>query len=187
MTAGIARRLAALLYESLLVAAIVLVAGFALAPFVSPGSAAGAPLLTVPGPAALVFQFCALFAVLAAYFVWSWSDGRRTLPMKTWQLALVTPGGGALTRRIALARYLAAWIGPVLAVLTWSLAHSRWSVLLLATNYCWVWFDRDGQFLHDRIAGSRVVNTSKPGRSAPGTSERDPEGDQHHPEDRWRQ
>lgn len=156
-SAGLARRLAALLYEAMIAAAIVLVAGFALAPLISLGPASGGPALGVPGPAALVFQFCALFAVLAAYFVGCWSGGRRTLPMKTWHLALVTRSGDPLTGRVALARYLAGWLGPALATLAYALSQSRWSALFALANYVWAWVDRDGVFLHDRIAGSRLI------------------------------
>ncbi len=88
--AGLGRRFAALVYELLLVTAIVLVTGFAALPLVSPG-ASGA--LAMPGPAQRVILFCLEFAVLAGYFTWSWSRGRRTLPMKTWRLGLALPDG----------------------------------------------------------------------------------------------
>jgi uncharacterized RDD family membrane protein YckC len=158
--ASLARRLAALAYESLLVAAVVLVAGFALAPLVTP-AAADVRELRLPGVAQRVILFCALFALAALYFVTSWSDGRRTLAMKAWRIRIADAAGGAIDRRRALARYLAAWTGPALAVLAYALlethrlgAHAAW---LVALNFLWALIDRDRQFLHDRIAGTRIV------------------------------
>lgn len=156
--AGLSRRFAALVYELLLLTAIVLVTGFAALPLVSPG---GGGALAVPGLPQRVILFCLLFAVLAWYFAWSWSRGRRTLPMKTWRLALVRADGGQVSVRTALARYLATWIGPALAVAGYAVlrptglgAHAAW---LVALNFLWAFVDPARQFLHDRIAGTRIV------------------------------
>lgn len=158
--AGLGRRFAALVYELLLVTAIVLVTGFAALPLVSPG-ASGA--LAMPGPAQRVILFCLEFAVLAGYFTWSWSRGRRTLPMKTWRLGLALPDGAPVSVRTALARYLATWIGPALAVGAYAAlrpaglgAHAAW---LVAFNFLWAFVDPGRQFLHDRIAGTRLVQS----------------------------
>ena len=156
--ASLARRFAALAYELLLLAAVVLVTGFVALPLVTPGQAIG---LTVPGLPQRVFLFCLVFAVLAAYFTWTWSGGRRTLPMKTWRLALVLADGEPVPPRSALMRYLAAWIGPALAVAAYGAlhplglgAHAAW---LVGFNFLWAFVDPARQFLHDRIAGTRIV------------------------------
>lgn len=156
--AGLVRRFAALAYELLLLTAIVLVTGFAALPLVSPG-ASGA--LAVPGLPQRVVLFCLEFAVVAAYFTWSWSRGRRTLPMKTWRLAVVRADGATVPVRTALARYLATWIGPALAVAAYAAlrpsglgAHAAW---LVAFNFLWAFVDPARQFLHDRLAGTRIV------------------------------
>jgi hypothetical protein len=47
-----------------------------------------------------------LFVVGAAYFGWSWTGGRRTLPMQTWRLRLVQTGGGAVTAAL---EFAATW------------------------------------------------------------------------------
>jgi uncharacterized RDD family membrane protein YckC len=159
--ARLVRRLGALLYELLLVVAIVFVASFLALPLISPGHSRSVDALTVPALPARVALFCMLFAVLASYFVWSWSGGRRTLPMKTWRLKLVLANGQPLTTKVALLRYLAAWIGPTLALAAYALlhrygqgAHALW---LIALNFLWAFVDPDRQFLHDRIAGTRIV------------------------------
>ncbi len=158
--ASLVQRVAALAYETLLVAAIVIVAGFVLAPLVTP-AATGRWELRMPALADRALIFCALFAVTAAYFVFSWSGGRRTLAMKTWRLRLVALDGGTLERKRALARYLAAWIGPGLALVAYAAlrprglgAHAVW---LVAFNFIWALIDPQRQFLHDRIAGTRII------------------------------
>lgn len=157
-SAGLARRFAALAYELLLLTAVVLVVGFAALPLVSPTAGGG---LTVPALPQRVFLFCLLFGALAGYFTWSWSGGRRTLPMKTWRLALVDPDGAPPSARTALARYLATWIGPALALAAYAAlrplglgAHAAW---LVAFNFLWAFVDPDRRFLHDRVAGTRIV------------------------------
>jgi uncharacterized RDD family membrane protein YckC len=82
-----------------------------------------------------------LFLVLMFYFVWFWLNGGQTLPMKTWKLRLVDQSGNPIRPLQAILRYLAAW--P--------------SILLLGLGILWALFDRDGQFLHDRIAGTRII------------------------------
>ena len=156
--AGLVRRFAALAYELLLLTAIVLVTGFAALPLVSPGASG---TLAVPGLPQRVVLFCLEFAVLAAYFTWCWSRGRRTLPMKTWRLAVVRADGTTVPVRTALARYLATWIGPALAVAAYAAlrssglgAHAAW---LVAFNFLWAFVDPARQFLHDRLAGTRIV------------------------------
>ena len=74
-------------------------------------------------------------AVFAGYFLWSWLRGGQTLAMKAWKIRLVdvTPGK-------ALLRF-------VLALL---LVPTGLSILA-------VFFDRERQFLHDRLAGTRLV------------------------------
>ena len=158
VVATLPRRLAALLYEALLVTALVFVLGFAMLPLVSPRASGALGVPPAPQRAAL---FCVTFAVLALYFTWCWSDGRRTLAQKSWRLALSRRDGSVPGRRTALARYLAAWIGPALAVIAYvplhSLglgAHAAW---LVGFNFLFALIDRERQFLHDRMAGTRVV------------------------------
>jgi uncharacterized RDD family membrane protein YckC len=74
--------------------------------------------------------------VFAAYFLWCWLRGGQTLAMKAWRIRLieVTPGK-------ALLRFVLA-------------------VVLLPISIVWALFDRDRQFLHDRLAGTRLVKTN---------------------------
>ena len=89
-------------------------------------------------------------AVCGAYFVWFWSRGGQTLPMKTWRIRVVRLDGAALDRALALNRYLLALLG----------------LLAAGLGFAWALVDRDRQFLHDRLAGTALVDaTSAPPRA----------------------
>ena len=160
--AGLARRLAATVYDSLLLGALALLLGFLLMPLLGlPVTAPGERLPLLP-PGARAVSFAAILAGCGAYCGWMWSDGRRTLAMRTWHLAIATRAGAPPGKVRALCRYLAWWIGPVCAVsmhvLLRPTGHGRWALALLALNYAWALVDSDRQFLHDRVAGTRIVH-----------------------------
>jgi uncharacterized RDD family membrane protein YckC len=76
-----------------------------------------------------------IVTVFAAYFLWCWLRGGQTLAMKAWHIRLVD-----VTPQKALIRLLVAG-------------------LLLPVSILWAMFDRDRQFLHDRLAGTRLRST----------------------------
>jgi len=134
-TPGMARRLACMLYESLVVFAVLLI-GFLL------------PQIVLNAFGVVVSRkllWLHTLALLMIYFVWFWLNGGQTLPMKTWKLVLIGDDGRRLRPLQAVLRYLLAW--P--------------SVLLCGIGIFWAFFDKDRQFLHDRIAGTRIVYTDK--------------------------
>ena len=160
--AGLAVRLAALTYEALLLAAIGLATGFVMLPLITPLRGA---VLVVPAAAGRWTLGVAVVAAWGAYAVWCWSGGRRTLPMKTWRLRLERRDGAALRKADALARFAAAWIGPLAALGAFTLLHRRGhgvhAASLLALNYAWALVDPAGQFLHDRLARTRIVRDAR--------------------------
>lgn len=128
--AGLVRRLASLVYDGVLLFGIIFVAGYL---FVALARDAQS------GPLRLSFQIY-LLAVCGSYFVFCWVRSGQTLAMKTWGLRLVSASGGAIAAPRALLRYLLAIV-------------SVGSGLGLV----WALFDREGHFLHDRLAGTRIV------------------------------
>lgn len=104
-------------------------------------------------PARTVFQ-AYLVAVAGSYFVFFRTRG-QTLPMKTWRLQVADAHGERLTRSRALWRYLYAALGTVLA----------------GVGFVWACIDRDREFLHDRLAGTRILNAG-PEPARPQTSSR---------------
>jgi uncharacterized RDD family membrane protein YckC len=130
-TPSIARRVASMLYESMLLFAVA---------FASTGlfylASGGA---SVSGWLRHVLQLY-LLVVFAAYFLWCWRRGGQTLAMKAWHIRLVVPGRERVPSGKALLRFvLAAVLVPTGISLLWAL------------------FDAQAQFLHDRLAGTRLV------------------------------
>lgn len=107
-----------------------------------------------------------LFLVLGLYFVWFWMRG-QTLPMKTWRIRLVTLQGRPLTAKRAAARYLLAWCWFVPGLLlAWALDTHGWTAVCIVTANVVAWtltarIHPSRQFLHDRIAGTQVINVAK--------------------------
>lgn len=139
--AGLRRRLASMLYESMLLLGVLALTF--LVPYLILGAAAG---LTPPGWVLWIH----VFVVVGAYFIWYWRRGGQTLAMQTWRLKIVdaTDGRAASLRR-SLLRYVLAW--P--------------SVLLCGFGLLWALVDRDRQFLHDRLAGTCIVLLPAPRKS----------------------
>lgn len=107
-----------------------------------------------------------LFFVLGIYFIWLWTHGGQTLPMKTWRIRVVAADGSALSPWRALARYLLAWLWfvPGLAIASLAQAHG-WMLVLFPAINCALWamtvlLDKDRQFLHDHLAGTRLIVAS---------------------------
>lgn len=105
-----------------------------------------------------------LFVVLGVYFVWFWMHGGQTLAMKTWRIRLVGPHGAPLALGRALARYALLWVVvvPTLAILA-ALGIGGWMavlalILALVVPPCYALFDRERQFIHDRLLGTRLVS-----------------------------
>ena len=138
-TARIARRLGSMCYEILLLAAILFAAGWIFL--------AVERLL----PAALARPLFQLYLLLicGAYFAYCWSHSGQTLPMKTWRIRVITRQGGILSLPQATLRYVLALAGIVCA----------------GVGFWWALFDRDGHFLHDRWAGTRLISEER--RQAP--------------------
>ena len=128
---GAGRLLGCLLYEGLVIFAILLI-GF----WLPQALLAGVGLGFTPR-----LLWLHILALLMLYFCWFWLHGGQTLPMKTWKIRLVSANGLGLRPFQAILRYLAAW--PC--------------ILLGGIGLLWCLLDKDGQYLHDRIAGTRII------------------------------
>jgi uncharacterized RDD family membrane protein YckC len=134
-TAPFVARIAAMIYESLLVTAVVFVASFLIIPVVGE--------MHAPWQRHL-FQVY-LLGVLFAYFSAFWLRSGQTLAMKTWRIRLVQQNGDTLTFRQAVLRFFLALLGLVLG----------------GAGFWWALIDRDRQFLHDRLVGTRLVRVPR--------------------------
>jgi len=131
-TAGLWRRISAMIYESFLLLALLFIADYL---FLALTHNSSSPLLK-----ALLQAY--LLLMMAAYFSWSWLRG-QTLAMKTWRIRVVSREGTSLTMKQALLRFVLALI----------------LVPAFGISLIWALFDRDKQFLHDRLADTRLVRT----------------------------
>jgi uncharacterized RDD family membrane protein YckC len=137
--AGFGRRLAALVYDAFLLAALLMVfTGGAL--FFTHGAA------VVPATAGnWVYVYRAgLVLVIAGYYALNWRRSGQTLGMRAWRLRTVsasgrTPGWGAVILRLCFG--FIAWAPAALGVL-------------------WLYLDPEHLALQDRLSRTRVIHLS---------------------------
>lgn len=129
------RRVASLLYEAVLLFALLFVASAAFLMLFGDATAY---------PKRFILQLY-LWLVAGAYFLWCWLHGGQTLAMQTWRLCLVNHMGGAVSPLQAIKRYFWASAG----------------LLFFGAGFLWALFDREGLFLHDRLTGTRLVTLKK--------------------------
>ena len=165
---SIRRRLACMLYESMLLFGVVMTAGYLYSSLTQQRHA-------LQGSSGLQLF---LFVVLGIYFAGFWSRGGQTLAMKTWHIRLQTHHGETPTPARAFARYVASWLWflPALASAHLSGVHSTlaFAVIVAAGMLAYALLARlraDRQFLHDALCGTHLVDTREiqpaPAQSVP--------------------
>lgn len=152
-TAPLRRRLLSMVYEAMLLFAVVFVAGYLF------------DTLTQSRHALMLrhARQAWLFVIVGVYFVWFWVHGGQTLAMKTWRIRLSARDGSPLGYGRAIARYLLLWmfVLPTLA-LVWWLGLQGWEAVAALTAALilppfYARFDRERQFVHDRLLRTRIV------------------------------
>lgn len=133
--AGLIRRLAAILYDSLLLLAVLFIATALILPLTG-GEAvrAGHPLFMTY-----------IFLVAFFFYAWFWTHGGQTLGMRAWRLRVVRYDGGPISLWQALLRYLVAFVS--------------WGALGL--GFLWSLVDREKLTWHDRYSQTKLVVTPK--------------------------
>ncbi len=134
---GLLRRLAAILYDTLLVVALLFLATL--------------PFIAVRGGEPVEIGDNAIYRVVLvvvvyAFFVGFWTRSGRTLGMQSWGLQLETLDGEKPTFATASVRFVAA-------LLSWA---------PLGLGFLWQLWDRDKLAWHDRISGTRLVHYPRP-------------------------
>jgi uncharacterized RDD family membrane protein YckC len=129
---GLARRLAACVYDALALAAVLMVAGAAWVGI----TGAAAP------PGNWAFRTYVL-AICALFFCVFWTRG-ETLGMRAWKLRIVAADGQPPGWGRAMLRFGAALV----------------SLAALGLGFAWVLIDRDRLAWHDRWSGTRLHRTS---------------------------
>lgn len=129
--AGLFRRLAASVYDLLLLAGLLMLCGLVVV-----GLRAGKP---VP-PGTLWFQLL-LLAVTGTFYAGFWSHGGQTLGMRSWRLRVERCDGRPLSAADAARRFAAALV----------------SLLPAGLGFWWMLFDREQRTWYDRLSDTRVV------------------------------
>ncbi|HUH37514.1 MAG TPA: RDD family protein [Spongiibacteraceae bacterium] len=148
---GVLRRLAAQVYDSFLLFALLYVAtglyqGLAGAwqdmrtPVLNEQVVTDLPIVA-SGP---LFQLY-LLAIIVLFFLYFWCRLGQTLGMQVWKLKLVDEQGALVSAPRALGRLAAA-------TLSWA---------ALGMGYWWIWLDREGLAWHDRLSGTRVIRVPR--------------------------
>jgi uncharacterized RDD family membrane protein YckC len=134
------RRLAAMIYDTLLLVALWLTTVALLMMLTGGRLAAADRSLWL-----LVTEQLALLAVTWGFFAWFWTHGGQTLGMRAWRLRLVDQNGGPVSLAQASRRMLAALL----------------SLATAGLGYFWMLIDRERCTWHDRLSGTRVIVVPK--------------------------
>lgn len=138
---GLLRRLAAILYDSLILLALLILSTFPLMLFTH-----GEPIPA--GNHAYTFY---LLVVAWLFFAGFWTHGGQTVGMRSWRLRLATADGRPVGWRRATLRFLAA-------LLSWA---------ALGLGFLWQWLDSEGLCWHDRLSGTMLQLLPRTPRRAP--------------------
>jgi uncharacterized RDD family membrane protein YckC len=156
----LARRMAAWLYEGVLLFGVVIAAGlvFSIATQMRHGLDHRQEFIGF------------LFLVIGVYCTYFWTRGGQTLAMKTWHVRVVDRHGRRLTLARAALRYLFCWIWilpPLAAFQSRRIATGDVLALLVGWVVFWALLSRLHplrQFWHDAFAGTRLVDARPPVR-----------------------
>lgn len=131
-TPGFWRRILCMIYEALLLIAVLFIAGFIFhLVYHDTGSSYFRP----------IFQLY-LLSVTGIYLIWFWTHGGQTLAMQTWKIRVISTNGERMSIWKAITRYFFAVT----------------SISLFGCGIIWALFDREGQFLYDRLAGTKIIS-----------------------------
>jgi len=130
MFPGFFRRMAAMLYDALLLFALMAIATMLTLPFDMPS-----------GSWLILFQLFLFEIIPLAFFTGFWSRGGQTLGMRAWRLKLVNADGSPVGWGDALKRHLAA-------ILSW---------LIFGLGYLLIFVDKEHLAWHDRLSNTRLV------------------------------
>lgn len=134
-TVHLPRRLGAMIYDALLLCAVLFIAGLPL-PLIPE------PLRFEPGVryATLIY----LLGVSFLFFGWFWVHGGQTLGMRAWRFRVVSAGDGGLGWKLAWRRF--AW-----AMVSWA---------ALGLGFIWSLVDTRRWAWHDRFSGTYLVRVA---------------------------
>ncbi|MFZ6753694.1 RDD family protein [Undibacterium sp. Dicai25W] len=156
------RRLICMVYEAMLLFGIVFVFGFIFD-------------VTTQSKSALMLRHgrqAWLFLIIGAYFVFCWSRSGQTLAMQTWRIRVTDLDGGKLPLVKAIVRYFLAWMWFIPAMaLDYQFGLKEWPMVLVISLGITGWaltsrLDKNGQFLHDKLAKTCLIQVPEKAQSS---------------------
>lgn len=159
-TPPLRRRLLCMLYEGVLLFGVLMAA--------SAVYVAVRPLLQRAGIDRPYIDQAWMFIVMGFYFAWFWQRNGQTLPMQTWRIRLENAHGRPPRWSQAVLRFVLAWLWlPPAAAVGHALGLTKGPFIgaLAAGLAIWIslaWLDPRRQFLHDRLAGTRLTDLRQP-------------------------
>lgn len=139
--AGLWRRLAALLYDGFLVAAIWMFLGYIVQFIFGVDSNQLVDGRVQTDPIQDVVLFTLMLGSAAGFYCYFWLRSGQTLGMLAWRLQVQNRHGGKLSLQQALWRFVLAWPAFFAAGL----------------GYLWLYLDSNKDAVHDRLSGTKVV------------------------------
>jgi uncharacterized RDD family membrane protein YckC len=140
VSAGFGRRIAAALYDTLLLVALLVILTTLLVLGVT-----RIEITPEKVGAWAYFYRAMLLALIVAYYLLNWTRSGQTLGMRAWHLRAVTASGKPLALRAAAIRL--GW-----AALAWAPA---------GLGVLWIYLDRDHLALQDRLSNTRIVRLAR--------------------------
>lgn len=166
--ATLKRRFAALVYESLLIGAVTVLAALAAGgfnTFVGRVLPAAAPLLPLA-------TMLILIASWWYYFKLNWLRENQTLPMRVWHIALAAAQGGKPPLKQLRLRFGWACVFTVFVPALAYAALRHWQIppktAAAAALFWWIlpwgfaFFNPRRQFLYDYLAGTELIDSPRP-------------------------
>ena len=141
------RRLMAILYDSLLVLALIMGVMFLVLPIYSAVTGGDDSETVIQLDRELVWLIWVLTPM--AFFTIFWLKSGQTLSMQAWRIKLVSDSGGLPGFGQCVVRCLGAIV----------------SAACLGAGYWWCLFDSRGRYWHDRLSGTHLVLL--PGKKKP--------------------
>lgn len=138
-SAGFGRRLAALIYDCLLLAALLVVFTGGVVMFTHQWI-----LYETVGAWVYVYR-AGLVAVIAGYYLLNWVRSGQTLGMRAWRLRAVSDSGRPMTLGPAALRF-------VFGILAWAPA---------ALGVLWLYLDPEHLAIQDRLSKTRMVHLER--------------------------
>ena len=143
--AGLIRRLAALLYDGFLIAAIWMLLGYIIQFITGSNSNQLVNGVVQTDPVIDNILFLLMLASSSGFYILFWTRSGQTLGMIAWRIKLVSNHGGLISVQQGIIRYLAAW--P--------------AFFMFGLGYLWLYLDPNGDALHDKLSNSKVIVTPK--------------------------